>query len=381
MAQLFPDVKDIGTLGAQPSIPYALPIGVEGQGGSDGSGAVGRIYEVDIPSQADELFGVNSPLSHLLKFLLGRGVSPIWAVASVMGSGTPNLTQRQTAWARMESSPLIRIRLTDDISLSTLDALADSCANASLIFNKQVGFGGLAAGTSKAQAISAAASINSNRFVLTGPGVILNDGTLQSGAYAAASVAAAVATNTNLADSLSLDILFNLAGIEEDANGLPIFIKRVVAGSVVNDFEDLLQSGFSPLMTDESGAGVRITHLRTTYVGANPNAPDTSFDALMTRIILDQAFVAVKNYCYQNNWFRRGNTQANRDTLAAGVTSVLTSQFTGAILPAAQADGSIGYGVTVVPSSDMRQVTIHYEGQVVRDINVINIDEELTIPV
>jgi hypothetical protein len=381
VAQLFPDVRDIGTLGAQPSIPYALPISVEGQGASDGAASVGTVYEVDIPSQADELFGANSSLSSLIKFLLGRGVSPVWGVASIMGSGTPNLTQRQEAWAVLESSPLIRIRLTDDDALSTLEALADSCTNANLIYNKQVGFGGLASGSTKAQILSAAAAINNNRFVLTGPGIILADGTLQSGAYAAAAVAAAVGTNDNLADSLSLDVLFNIAGIEEDTNGLPIFIKRVVAGSVVNDFEDLLQSGASPLMSDESGAGVRITHLRTTYVGTNPNAPDTSFDALMTRIILDQAFVAVKNYCYQNNWFRRGNTQANRDTLAAGVTSVLTSQFTGAILPVPQADGSVGYGVTVVPSGDMRQVTIHYEGQVVRDINVINIDEELTIPV
>jgi hypothetical protein len=381
VAQLFPDVKDIGTLGAQPSIPYAFPIGVEGQGSSDGTAAVGTVYEVDITSQADEFFGVNSSLANLVKFLLGRGVSPVWAVASIMGSGSPNLTNRQVAWSALESNSAIRIRLTDDTALSTLEALATSCNNANLIYNKQVGFGGLASGSSKASIFGASASINNDRFVLIGPGIILSDGTLQSGAYAAAAVAAAVATNTNLADSLSLDVLFNIAGIEEDTNGLPLFVKRVVSGSVVNDFEDLLQSGASPLMTDSSGAGVRITHLRTTCVGDNPASPDTTFDALMTRMIMDQAFFAVRTYCYQNNWLRRGNTAANRATLAAGITSVLSSQFAGAISPVAQADGSVGYGVTVVPSADERQVTIHYQGEIVRDINVINVDEELTIPV
>lgn len=380
MAQLFPDVKDVGSLGAQPSIPYALPIGVEGQGTPGGTASAGTIYQVDIPSEADDLFGLNSSLSRLVKFLLSRGVTPVWAVASVMSDSAPNLTDRQAAWASFESSPLIRVRLTDDISQSTLAALAQSCQNANLIFNKQVGFGGLAAGSSKAQIISAAGVVNNDRFVLVGPGVILTDGTVQSGAFAAAAVAAAVATNTNLADSLSLDILYNLAGIEEDANGMPLFIKRVISGNVVNDFEDLLQSGASPLMTDESGAGVRITHLRTTYVGADPNSPDTSFDALMTRLIMDQAFVAIKAYCYSNNWFRRGNTQTNRNTLAAGVSSVLAG-FSTVILTVPQPDGSTGYGVTVIPSSDMRQVTIQYQGQIVRDINVVNVDEQLTIPV
>lgn len=372
--QLFPEVQDKSNLGASFSQALFLAIGVEGQADPAAAATVGQIYPINRPSEADTQFGSTSPLAALVKFILSRGVSPVLAVASIKSNSPPILGARQAAWANLESDPRIRIRMTDDTAQATHVALADSCENAALLYNKQIGFGGLAAGTTKAALISAAAAIASKRFVLVGPGVYNLSGVLLSGNYASAVVASEVAKNSDISDDLDLDLLINLIGIEVGAQGIPIFQNKVVSGSVVNDFEDLLQGGVSPLMTDRSGTGVRITHLRTTF-----NA-DTSLDALETALIVDQVFLDVRDYVTNNNFFRRGNNIKTRADLQAGVEALLLERsnwITGILQP----DGRIGYGVAVISSGDNRQVTIRYQGVVQRNIQTVVVDAQLSIPV
>lgn len=375
--QLYPEVRDKSNVGARRAESFFLPIGIEGQADVGGSANVGQVYAINRPSDAETYFGLASPLGMMVKFILGRGVSPVFAAASVKSATPPTLAQRQAAWGTLESHPDVRLRMTDDVSQATLVALAQSCDNANLIYNKQIGFGGLAAGTTKAALITAAQAILSKRFVFVGPGVYDQYGVLMSGNYAAAAVAAAVAQNPDITDDLDLSLLVNLTGIELGANGLPIFIKRVASGVAINDFEDLLQQGVSPVQADP--LGVRITHLRTTWTGSPPGV-DTTFDALETRLIIDQVFIDVRNYCTNNNFLRRGNIQETRDDLAAGVEALLRERSAW-IQPVTQPDNTLGYNVSVIPTVDMRGVIIRYEGTVVRNIQTIDIDAELTIPI
>lgn len=372
--QLFPEVRDKSGLGARRSQSFFLPVGLEGQADTAGTANVAQVYQVNRPTDSDGLFGAASSLGLLVKFLLGRGISPVFAAASVKSPTPPTLTQRQTAWATLESHPLVRLRMTDDTSQATLVALATSCDNANLIYNKQVAFGGMAAGTTKATLISAASAILNKRFILVGPGVYDLLGNLMSGNYAAAAVAAAVSQNPDITDDLDLMLLVNLAGLEMGANGLPVFTKRVASGVAVNDFEDLLQAGVSPVMADPDGTGVRITHLRTTFI------TDTTFDALETRLIVDQIFLDVKDYVTNNNFLRRGNTQQTRDDLQAGVQALLAERSAW-ITPVVQPSGTLGYNVQCAPTVDMRGVTVRYEGTVVRNVQTVDVDAELTIPV
>lgn len=377
--QLFPEVVDASSLGAKISSSLFLPIAIEGQAGSDGNCVINTEYAIQTPNDAVTIFGATSPLTNLILFLLGRGVNPVIAVASIKGASTPTLLQREAAWAVLESDYLVRIRLTDDTSQATLAGLAASCDNANLLNNKQIAFGGLLAGTQKPQIISANKALNHKRLVLVSPGIIDLNNATQSGAYSAAVAAADVALNSDISDDLNLDTLVNLTGIELNAQGQPLFLERVISGVVVNDFEDVLQAGGSPLMTDRSGLGVRITHLRMTWTGATPGT-DSSYDALMTRLIVDQVFLDVKGYCYDNNFLQKGNTQKNRDALQAGVEALLEARSTW-IDPILQPDGTTGYGVTVIPSPDQRQVTIQYQGTVIRGIATIQVDAQLVIPV
>jgi phage tail sheath gpL-like len=372
--QLYPEVRDATTLGARFSQPIFLTIGVEGQADSGGTAAVAVPKPITRPADADTQFGAGSSLAGLVKFLLARGAPSVIAVASAKGT-VPTLAQRQAAWAILESDVFVRIRLTDSAVQADHVELADSCEDVELIQNKQTCFVGMPAGTSLANLTTAAATIASKRAVLVGPGIYDASGNLLSGVYAAAAVAVEVAKNPDLADDLDKTVIPGMTGIEKDANGMPIFRLKVASGVAVNDFETLLQGGVSPLEQDVTPAGgVLITHLRTTYT------VDTTMDALMTRLIVDQLFIDVRQYALDGKYLRRGNTQQNRDDLKAGVEALLTERSNW-IRPKTQPDGTLGYLVAVTSSTDGRKVTISYQGIVIRGIQTIEVDAQLDIPV
>lgn len=371
-SQLYPEVLDGSTLGALYSQSIFLPIGIEGQADNAGSGVLGAVYSVDRPSVADDYFGPSSSLATLAKFVLDRGVAPVYATISKKGTA-PILTERQAAWAFLESDSRVRIRLTDSVTQADLVALADSCENASLINNKQFAVMGMASATSKASLLTAATAIQSKRGLLVAPGVYDEGGTLISGAYAAAAVAAEVAKNADPSDDLDLVTLPGLLDIEHDSAGTAVFRIKVVSGSPVNDFEDLLQGGVSPLQPGRNG-GVEISHLRMAYT------TDDTFDALQTRIIVDQIFVLVREYAFQHLFLRKGNTATNRALLQSGVEALLRAHSDW-ISPITQSDGVLGYATSVTASSDERQMIVSYQGKVVRGVQTISVDGRLEIPV
>lgn len=372
MSQLYPEVKDATSLGPRFSQALYLPIGVEGQKDAGGSAAVAVPVKISRPSDADAQFGAASSLGVLVKFLLGRGIPEVTAIASASGA-VPLLAARQTAWAILESDPNIRIRLTDSVTQADHVALADSAENADGINNKQVALMGMATGTASAALTTAAAAIASKRGVLVAPGIYDEDGTLRSGAFAAAVVAAEVAKNSDLSDDLDTMRLSGLTDVERDASGLPVFRIKSNAGAPVNDFETLLVGGVSPLRRARTG-GVEITHLRTTFT------TDSTMDALMTRLIVDQLFIDVRTYAEGNNFLRRGNTLANRNDLKAGVEALLAERSNW-IKPLPQPDGTSGYFVAVTASTNGRQITVSYKGEVIRGIQTILVDAQLVIPV
>jgi hypothetical protein len=369
---MYPEVKDATTLGPRFSQTLYLPISVEGQIDAAGSAVAGVFADVTTPSQAELLYGPASPLATLVKFLLGRGIPVVRAIGSKKAS-LPLLAERQTTWALQEADPLTRIRLTDSVIQAELVALADSAEFAELINHKQVAFVGMASGTTPAQLITAAAAIASKRGVLVGPGIFDENGVLLSGNLAAAAVAAEVAKNADIADDLDRLSLPGFTGIETDASGLPVMRLKVTGGVAVNDFEVALTGGVSPLRRGTNG-GVEITHLRMTYV------TDTTLDSLMTRLIMDQLFIDIRSYVLNNLFLRRGNTIDVRNDLKAGIEALLAERSNW-LLPKNLPDGSVGYGVSVIPSADQRQVTIGYQGVIVRGIQKVLVDGKLEIPV
>ena len=374
--QLFPEVIDASTLGAKFTSSIYLPIGVEGwiDAASGGDAVVNQIYAITTPAEAVQRFGpATISIVKLINFLLARGVAPVYAVASKRSVTIPTLAERQAAWANLESDERVRIRLTDSVIQAEHVALADSAEFAELINNKQFAIVGMPAATSKANLLTAAAAIASKRGVLVGPGVYDNSGVLQSGMYAAAAVAAEVSKNADPSDDLDLLKIPNLTGIELDAQGMPIFRRKVVAGVPANDFEDLLAGGVSPLMAGRGG-GVDITHLRTTWT------TDGTFDSLMTRIIADQVFVDVRAYLYEQKYLRAPNIQATRDRIRSGVEALLLDRRDW-ISTKTQEDGSQGFNVQVRSSADQRQVTVAYEGMINRGISTIQVAANLEITV
>lgn len=385
--QLYPEVTDQSVLGQRLGQNVFLPIGIEGQADSGGAATTGILYQINRRDEAVTQFGTAalSELTRQIHAILDAGAGPVIAGASAKGT-TPTLVQRQVIWALMESDEFIRLRLTDSTVQSDLVALATSMNNADLLNNKQLALMGMASGTTKAALLTAATAIagatgtGPKRAALIAPGVYDSAGTLRSGSYAAACVAAEMAKHSDPSTDLDLGVVPNLTGIEKGADGLGLFRRKVVTGAAVNDFEDLLQGGVSPLMptsvpfgTPTAQSGVQISHLRTVYI------TDTTFDALMTRIIVDQVFLDVKNYVVGGGFLQAGNTLETRTRIASGVTALLNERRSW-ITPILQGDGTLGYNVAVTSSPDNRQITISYQGTVVRGISTVQVAANLTIP-
>jgi hypothetical protein len=181
-----------------------------------------------------------------------------------------------------------------------------------------------------------------------------------------------VAQNADPADDLDTATIPKMTSMEKTAAGYDLLRRIVVSGTAQNDFEDLLQGGVSPIMPGLNG-GVAISHLRMTY------KTDSSFDALMTRIIVDQIFTLVRDYCEDFNQLRRGNTPTTRAQLASAVDALL-KEHSDWIQPVLLPDGTTtGYGVTVTASADQRQQIVNYQGMIVRGVQTILISGNLTI--
>ena len=304
-----------------------------------------------------------------MKYLLDRGAGPVYAIASA-SNATPTLIQRQAAWQTLEATRAVRIRLTDSVASVDHAGLVTSCNNANLLNNKQFAMIGMPTATAKAALITAVANVRSNRLVMVAPGVYDENGVLKSGAFAAASVAAMVCQNSDPSD----DLIRHRFPDDGDRAG-QLGQQRVPPdrgrGVVQNDFEDLLQAGISPLMISLDGA-VAISHLRTTVI------TDSKYDSLMTRIIMDQLFVLIRNYAVKVNELRKGNTQKTRDQLASGIDALLNAN-NDIIQKIELGDGSEGYGVVVTSSADQRQQIISYQGEIVRGTQTILVAGSLVI--
>ena len=370
--QLFPQVIDASTLGAKLTSPIFFPIGIEGVAAAGGTAAIGSVTKISTPSESDVALGASSRLGQLVKFLLTRGASPVYA--GVSSKTTAILSDRQAVWDQFSSDSAIRIRLTDSVLQSDLVALGTNMNQADAIFNKQFGFVGMAAATTKAALLTAASAILNKRTVLVGPSVYdeSSPAVLRDGGFLAAAIAAEVTKNGDPTNDLDRWTLPLLTGIEKDALGFPLLRVKTVNGVATNDFEDLLQGGVSPVMND--GTGVAITHLRTTYT------TDGTFDSLMTRIIVDQVFVDVRDYLMESNFLRLPNSEETRGRIKSGVEALLFERRSW-IKPKSQNDGTVGYNVQVTSSPDNRQVTVAYEGTVVRGISTIQVAASLDIPV
>lgn len=376
--QLFPEVIDGSTLNERTSNSIYLPVGVEGQADSGGTATAGQLKLITRPADADTLFGAASNLAKLVKFVLDQGAGPVRAIASAKGSA-PTLLQRQAAWTTLEADRAVRIRLTDSTTDADLAALGISCKNANLLNNKQIAFVGRPSATTKAALIATADAVISGdvdgakRTVVVGPALYDANGTLVAGSYGAAAVAAMVAQNSDPADDLDTAIVPNMTGMEKDANGNDVFRMTVVSGSVVNDFEDLLQGGVSPFQPNPLGSGgISLTHLRMAYKS------DSTFDSLMTRIIMDQIFVLVRDYAIRFNGLRRGNTPTTREQLRSGVDALLRT-LGDWIQPVTLGDNTLGYDVVVTSPANARQQVISYRGEVVRGTQTIVVAGNLTI--
>jgi hypothetical protein len=374
MSSLFPEVRDKSTIAGVFNQPTFMVIGIEGQKDAGGTGVVGTAYTCKAPADADTYFGPASKLGLLVKFVLGRGAEFVIAVASASGAA-PTLVQRQAAWAILEENPTVRVRLTGSTAQADLVALADSCEFAEGVQNKQWAVGGLALPTTQAALTAAAAAIASKRMMLVGPGIYDPNGVLLDGSFAAAAWATERAKNMDLSDDMDLVDIPGMTGIEKDINGMPLFRLHAGGGVPVNDFDVLLAAGVSPLMQSLGGSAA-MTHARMAYT------VDSTFDSLNTLLVKDQLFLDIRDIALSEGVLRRPNIPYWQGLLASHVDDYLNSRSQGPdawISPKLLPDGKMGFGVNIEQSLDRKTQTIHYQAEIDRGTQKVDVNGVLTI--
>jgi hypothetical protein len=370
---MYPEVRDVSSLTGVLNLDQFMVIGIEGQKDTAGTAVVATSYLVSDPVTSDTLFGPTSSLGKLVKFILSLGINYVYAVASASNT-VPTLLQRQAAWQPLEENVDVRIRLSDSMVQADLAALADSCEWAEGIQNKQFMLGGLVTPSTSANLLAAAGAVASKRGIIVGPGFYDSNGVLMQGNYAAAWAATIIAKNPDITDDLDTYSIPATTGLEKDANGMPLFRQRAGAGTPINDFATLLSGGVSPFRQGRDGTA-EIVHLRMTYT------TDTTYDALMTLLIRDQLFIDIRAAVLAPDVkaLRRGNTADTRALISQIVDGVLRARQTW-VQPKVLPDGTTGYGVTVTASPDKRNITISYVGEIVRNLQKIDVNGQLTIP-
>jgi len=98
----------------------------------------------------------------------------------------------------------------------------------------------------------------------------------------------------------------------------------------------------------------------------------------MTLLIRDETFIGLRAMLEAEKFLRRGNTPQNR-ALAARLVETWLKAHNDWVQPITLANGTLGYGVTVTASSDLRKMIVDYQGEIVRNNQVIDLRGTLTI--
>jgi len=303
-------------------------------------------YESGIAAFGEDAAG--SPgMSTLLRLLFLGGASSVVAVAV-------DKNDYESAFAAIGEAENVQIVVYDSGEVSVQQSLRASLESASAARRERIGVVGMS-GADTAALIERAAALNSERMVLVGPDVLDSAGNALSGVFAAAAVAAAIASTADPAIPLNGTALKGLGGVST------IFSD--------NDIDLLVRGGVTPLeAVGGTVSPVRGITTRTT----SGSAPDTTWRELTTILIVDDVIPAIRS-SLRSRFTRTKNTQQTRGAIRSQVIVELENKLKAQIIDS--------YGdVTVAASAEDPTVClVEFTFSVAHGLNQIHLTAHITI--
>lgn len=293
---------------------------------------------------------VTAGMSTLLRLLFLGGASKIVAVR-VADTGT--LEDYQTAFGALGNEN-VQIIVCDSADVTVQQALRTAVEEASGLRRERIAVVG-SSGESAAQLVTRAADLNSERMVLVGPDVMDSNGNVLPGVFGAASVAAAIAAQTDPAIPLNSVELKGLSGVSVDYDD--------------NDIDLLVRGGVTPL---ECVAGVTSPVRGITTRTTTGGAVDTTWRELTTILIADDIIPSIRA-SLRSKFARAKNTVRSRGAIRSQVIVELEKKLAAEIID--------GYGeVTVTASKDDPTVClVEFSFAVAHGLNQIYLTVHITV--
>lgn len=289
-------------------------------------------------------------MSTILRLLFLNGASTVIAVRV---EDDAELSHYQNAFAVLSKQD-IQILVCDSPNQTVHQALRTEIESASIARKERIAVIG-GDNDSVEQLISRATALNSERIVLVGPDILDTAGKRLPGVFAAAALAAVIATEQDPAIPINGAEICGLGGLAFDYDD--------------NYIDLLVRGGVTPL---ESISGiispVRGITTRTTTNGSS----DITWRELTTILIVDDVIPAVRN-ALRNRFSRSKNTAQSRSAIRSQVVVELEKKLAAQIIE--------GYGeISVTASADDPSVClVEFSFSVAHGLNQIYLTVHITI--
>lgn len=256
-----------------------------------------------------EAFGEDAAGTHgmatILKLLFANGAGAVKAVAVAVEDGEADY---ESAFALLGEEEDIAIVVCDSTDEEVHASLRDAVAGASENRCERIAVVG-GSGESVAQMVAHAEAINSERVVLVGPGVTLEDGAAVSAVFAAAAVAGVIAGSGDVSVPINGAALVGIRGVSVRLDD--------------NAVDTLVHGGVTAL---ECVGGICSPIRGITTKTTSGGAADTTWRELTTILIADEVIPSLRD-AIRARFARSKNTAQTRGAIRSQVVLELEEKL------------------------------------------------------
>lgn len=300
-------------------------------------------------------YGKDSNIISLMSTAIDNGGSKFIVVRVDASGATPDYA---TALSVSELEEAVDIVITDSVSPTDFATIKTSINSASADRKERTAVIGFDVNTDITTAVSATASLNSNRMLAVYPNPLDSNGNELSGMYAAAAVAGQLAGE--------IDPSMPMTGVE--LSGFYGLVKKLKS----TEMEALIDAGIVPLST--TNGIIRIVRCITTYTKDAANLTDITWQEVTTTRVSDYIFKDLRNGL-ASKFQRAKQNKDTRDAIKSEVmTRLLTYQSLEYIENVADTDVNIEINLTNPLRND-----VSFKYDVTGPLNVINLTGYLVI--
>ena len=318
-------------------------------------GEANKVYLITSYEEGKSTFGEDEDgaqgMSTLLKMLFLNGAG---AVTVAVGKGATGAADYASAFAALDEEEDVGIVVCDSASAEVHQSLKTDVENASKARRERIAVVG-GAKESVAQMTEHAKKLNSERVVLVGPDIMLDDGAEASAVFAAAAVAAAIARSGDASVPINGAVLSGIAGVSKRLSD--------------NEIDQLVRGGVTPI---EYVGGVCSPVRGITTKTTSGGAADTTWRELTTILIADEVIPTIRS-ALRARFARSKNTAQSRGAIRSQVVLELEEMKNREIVDS--------YGEVLVSAlaSDPTVCQVEFSFTVAHGLNRIYLTAHITV--